>query len=132
MEPWVGNGVAAPGTAQVQRHTRVQNGGSARFWAFAGVRLRLLNKRGLLMRNKNLGVPEAISEAFRQGFDSGYGGGGGLNDCLVRSIVSELVASENNEPGSELTRGGLGSNYAGLLTQELTNDFIRGRYTEEK
>jgi hypothetical protein len=81
--------------------------------------------------NKNLGLPEALSRATRQKFDFTYGGHRsqrfGLADSLTQSLANNLIAPENNRPGREFLRRGWGDNYAGVITQEGTNDLVRTR-----
>lgn len=81
--------------------------------------------------DRNLGIPDALSRATRQKFDFTYGGHRsqrfGLADSLTQSLANDLIAPENNRPGREFLRRGWSKNYAGMTTQEGTNDLVRMR-----
>jgi hypothetical protein len=78
--------------------------------------------------NRNFGSVEAISRAQRQSWDHTYGGHQskrfGLIDSYTQSLANYFVAPENNRPGAELLRHGWGNNFAGVFTEEGTNDFV--------
>jgi hypothetical protein len=83
------------------------------------------------------GLARGFSHAIRQKLESDRGGHGsrknrGIGDNLTRSITNDIVAPGNSRPGRELSRRGWGTNLAGMVSQELSNDLVRGSHSKAK
>ena len=46
------------------------------------------------------------------------------------NLTNDIVPPGNSRPGRELSRRGFGNNLAGMVSQELSNDLVRGSHSK--